>query len=61
MSYFTAKCLCSYFFKIFAILHNIVASNNLQHSIKQANGKKQTFHVFALYPTKHVTHPGHLF
>ena len=48
-------------FKIyFAILHNIVASKNLQHSIKQAKRKKLSFHVFALYPASHVTHPGRL-
>ena len=48
-------------FKIyFAILHKIVAVNNVQHSIKQAKGKKISFRTFALHLVSHVTHPGHL-
>ena len=48
-------------FKIyFAILHKIVAINNVQQSIKQAKGNKLSFHAFALHPVSHVTHPGHL-
>ena len=44
----------------FAILHKIVAINNVQQSIKQAKGKKISFCVFALHPVSHVTHLGHL-
>ena len=45
-------------FKInFAILHKIVAINNVQQSIKQAKGNKLSFRAFALHPVSHVTHP----
>ena len=50
-------------FKIyFAILHKIVAINNVQQSIKQAKGEKKekSFRAFALHPVSHVTHLGHL-
>ena len=48
-------------FKIyFAILHKIVAINNVQQRIKQAKGKKLSFRAFALLPVSHVTHLGHL-
>ena len=33
----------------FAILHNIVARNNIQHSTKQAKGKEKSFCTFALH------------
>ena len=47
-------------FKIcFAILHNIVARNNIQPiTFKQAKGKKLSFYAFALHPGSPVTHPG---
>ena len=44
------------FKKYFAILHNIVARNNVQHCIrlnKQKEGKK-SFRTFALHPDSHV-------
>ena len=50
-------------FKIyFAILHNIVARNNVQHCIRlnKQKGEKKSFHTFALHPGSQVTHPGHL-
>ena len=42
----------------FAFLHNIVARNNVQHSIKQTKGKEKSFCAFALHQACHVTHPG---
>ena len=49
-------------FKIcFAILHNIVARNNVQPiTFKQAKGKKSKFLRVAPHPGSHVTHLGHL-
>ena len=50
-------------FKIyFAILHNIVARNNVQHSIRlnKQKEKRRSFHAFALHLAGHVTHLGHL-
>ena len=46
-------------FKIyFAILHKIVARNNVQQSIRlnKRKRKKKSFRVFALHPVSHVTH-----
>ena len=50
-------------FKIyFAILHKIVAINNVQQSIRlnKQREKRKKNRDFALLPVSHVTHPGHL-
>ena len=50
------------FKRYFAILHKIVAINNVQQSIT-LNKQKEfffSFRAFALHPVSHVTHPGHL-
>ena len=54
-------------FKIyFAILHKIVAINNVQQSIRlnkqneKKKKRKKSFRASALLPVSHVTHPGHL-
>ena len=59
---FTAKCLGSLKKKFFAILHKIVAINNVQQRIRlnEQNGKNLSLPAFALLPVSHVTHPGHL-
>ena len=49
-------------FKIYcAILHKIVAINNVQQCIRLNKQKeqKESFRVFALLPVSHDTHPGH--
>ena len=64
MFYFTAKCPgWQVVFKIyFAILHKIVAINNVQQSIRLNTQKEKikSFRAFALLLVSHVTHPGHL-
>ena len=46
----------------FAILHKIVAINNVQQRIRlnKQKGEKKSFCAFALLPVSHVIHPGHL-
>ena len=64
MFYFTAKCLGSLKIFFVAILHKIVAINNVQQSIRlnkqKEKNKIKCFRAFALLPVSHVTHPGHL-
>ena len=58
MFYFTAWVFKKNFF---AILHKIVAINNVQQSIRlnKQKEKKKCFRAFALHPVSHVTHLGH--
>ena len=44
----------------FAILHKIVAINNVQQRITLNKQKEKKFSLFALLLVSHVTHPGHL-
>ena len=63
MFYFTAKCLGSFKKKKkIAILHKIVAINNVQQCIRlnKQKEKKNFFCTFALLPVSHDTHLGHL-